>query len=297
MFPDGRRISVYEQFDDDYVAGIRISDVADMATCWNEDCECGSYWSHYKATDEIRAAALEDIGYNQERGKPMVIINTTDDLLRLLDENEEFRSAVRNKILTEELIKLRRQFDEFKKDTKKNFDRIDSRFDRVDRRLDGIGGNVGALKGHFASQKAREDAEFIAAEMGLDWNHSLEKVEVLRIWQAAERIGMTDEISRENRRSFLNADIIMDVLDQNGNQAYIAVEISYTAHSDDTEHVTRNAGYLTRFTSVPTYMAVASVFKDSEIDDVITEEAPQAFDVTQDTSVFWLQLEDIKSPE
>ncbi len=227
----------------------------------------------------------------------MVVINTTDDLLRLLDENEQFRAAVRNKILTEELIKMPAEFEEFKKDTQKNFDRIDGRFDRVDRRLNGLGGNVGALKGHFAGRKAREDADYIAAEMGLDWNRSLKKVEVLRIWQAAERNGLTDEISRENRRSFLDADIIMDVLDQNGRQAYVAVEISYTAHSDDTERVIRNAGYLTRFTGIPTYTAVASVFKDSEINDVITEEVPQAFDVTQDTNVFWLQLEDIKSPE
>ena len=220
----------------------------------------------------------------------MVIINTTDDLLRLLDENEEFRTAVRNKILTEELIKLPAEFEKFTKDTQKNFD-------RVDRRLNGLGGNVGALKGHFAGQKAREDADYIAAEMGLAWIHSLKKVEVLRIWQAAERNGMTDEISRENRRSFLDADIIMDVLDQNGNNAYVAVEISYTAHSEDTERVIRNAGYLTRFTGIPTYTVVAGVFKDGEIDDVITEKAPQAFDVTQDTSVFWLQLADMKSPE
>ena len=220
----------------------------------------------------------------------MVVINTTDDLLRLLDENEQFRTAVRNKILTEELIKLPAEFEKFQNDTQKNFD-------RVDRRLNGLVGDVGALKGHFAGQKAREDADYIAAEMGLDWNHSLKKIEVLRIWQAAERNGMTDEISRENRRSFLDADIIMDVLDQDGNQAYIAVEISYTAHSEDTERVIRNADYLTRFTGIPTYTAVASVFKDSEINDVITEEAPQVFDVTQDSYVFWLQLADIKSPE
>ena len=36
----------------------------------------------------------------------MVTINTTDDLLRLLDENPEFREAVRRAILTRELIAL-----------------------------------------------------------------------------------------------------------------------------------------------------------------------------------------------
>ena len=44
----------------------------------------------------------------------MVLINTTEDLLRLLDENEQFHTAVRYKILTEELIRLPGEFGEFK---------------------------------------------------------------------------------------------------------------------------------------------------------------------------------------
>ena len=39
----------------------------------------------------------------------MVTINTTDDLLRLLDENPEFREAVRSAILTQELMRFRRR--------------------------------------------------------------------------------------------------------------------------------------------------------------------------------------------
>ena len=220
----------------------------------------------------------------------MTTINTTDDLLTLLDENEQFRNAVRHKILTEELIKLPHEFEEYKKEARK-------RFDGIDRRLDRIGDDVGDLKGHFAGRAAREDAAFIAAEMGLEWNRSLERVEVLHIWQAADRNGLTEGISREDRRSFLRPDIIMDTLDAQGNQCYVAVEISYTAHSTDTDRAIRNADYLTRFTGVPTHMAVAGVFKNSEIDDVITEESSEAFDVTQDSKVFWLELEDLGSPD
>ena len=33
-------------------------------------------------------------------------IETTEDLLRLLDENQEFRAAVRRKILTDEVLEL-----------------------------------------------------------------------------------------------------------------------------------------------------------------------------------------------
>lgn len=43
----------------------------------------------------------------------MVTINTTDDLLRLLDENPEFREAVRSAILTQELIALPAAFGAF----------------------------------------------------------------------------------------------------------------------------------------------------------------------------------------
>lgn len=219
----------------------------------------------------------------------MVVINTTDDLLRPLDENEQFRTAVRNKILTEELIKLPAEFKEFQKETKDDFNRIN-------RRLDGIGGGVGDLKGHFAAQAARQDSEFIAAIMGLEWQSTLKRIDMLHIWQAAERNRLTDDISSQNRISFLKPDIIIEATDKKG-KCYVAVEISYTASSNDTERAIRNARYLTQFTGAPAYMAVAGVSKHSEIDSVITEENPQAFDFNKDPKVFWLQLDDIGSPE
>ena len=233
----------------------------------------------------------------------MVVINTTDDLLRLLDENEQFRTAVRNKILTEELIKLPAEFNEFKgemtefqTEMKEFRKETKDEFSRVNRRLDGIGGGVGDLKGHFAAQAARQDAEFFAAIMGLEWQSTLKRIDVLRIWQAAERNRLTDDISSQNRTSFLNPDIIMEATDKNG-KCYVAVEISYTAGSNDTRRAIRNARYLTQFTGDPAYVAVAGVSKDSEIESVIIEDNPQPFDFNRDPKVFWLQLDDIGSPE
>ena len=49
----------------------------------------------------------------------MVTINTTDDLLRLLDENPEFREAVRNMIMTRELIALPAVFASFASEMRK----------------------------------------------------------------------------------------------------------------------------------------------------------------------------------
>ena len=240
----------------------------------------------------------------------MVVINTTDDLLRLLDENEQFRTAVRNKILTEELIKLPAEFKDFKKEfnefkgemtefkteMKEFKTETKDEFSRVNRRLDGIGSGVGDLKGHFAAQGARQDAEFIAAIMGLEWQSTLKRIDVLHIWQAAERNRLTDDISSQNRTSFLKPDIIIEATDKNG-KCYVAVEISYTAGSNDTRRAIRNARYLTQFTGDPAYMAVAGVSRDSEIESVIIEENPQPFDFNRDPKVFWLQLDDIGSPE
>ena len=234
----------------------------------------------------------------------MTTFNTIEELLDILDNNPRLLEAVRAKILTEELISLPHEFYEFKgemkefrKDTEKNFDRIDRQFDRVNTRLDGMGGNVGALKGHHIIQDARSNAAFIAGEMNLEWIRTLEKVDILRIWQAADRDGLTGEISRNNRRSFLQSDIVIAALDTDGNECFIAVEVSCTTQPHDIERAIRNASYLTKFTGKPSYMATTGVTKVEEVDDAISEDHAQAFDANRETVVFWLESQDIGSPD
>ena len=48
----------------------------------------------------------------------MTTINTSDDLLSLLNENEEFRDAVRRAILTEELLALPAVFADFRSEVR-----------------------------------------------------------------------------------------------------------------------------------------------------------------------------------
>lgn len=255
----------------------------------------------------------------------MTTFNTVDELLDILDSNPRLLEAVRSKILTDDLIKLPHEFAEFKETTNTRLDAMDKRFDGIDtrldgidtrldgmdtrfdgidarldqhgRRLDGIGGNVSDLKGHYIIQAARSDADFLAAEMGLVWTRTLRKLDILHIWQAAERDRLIEGISARDRRSFLNADIIADALDSQGKGCFIAVEVSYTVHVRDTDRVIRNANYLTRFTGKPSYMAVTGVSKLEEISDIVSEEKPQAFDATQASIVFWLERQGIESPD
>ena len=58
-------------------------------------------------------------------------INTTEDLLRLWHEDEEFREASRRELLTDELLELPEKFAE-------NARQVDSRLKSVETRLDGV---------------------------------------------------------------------------------------------------------------------------------------------------------------
>lgn len=62
--------------------------------------------------------------------REMTIIDTTEDLLRLLDENEQFLGAARHKILTEDLIRLPSEFKEYAKKTDARFDAVEDEIKR-----------------------------------------------------------------------------------------------------------------------------------------------------------------------
>ena len=61
-----------------------------------------------------------------------LIIETTDDFIRALRENEEFKAAARRELLTQDLLALPKEFSEFKTSTEERFDAIDKRFDHVE---------------------------------------------------------------------------------------------------------------------------------------------------------------------
>ena len=232
-------------------------------------------------------------GYNLRRRQNKTTFSTIDELLDILDNNPRLLEAVRIKILTEDLIRLPHDFAEFKETTNKRFDSIDRRLDENGRRLDDIGGNVVDLKDYYLTQDARTNADYLAAVMGLHWTRTLRKIDILHIWQAAERNGLTGGIPRNDRRSFLHSDIVIDALDSQGNEYFIAVEVSNTIQARDIERVIRNASYLARFTGKPSYMAVTGVSRLEEANEVISEENPQAFDATRGSKVFWLEGKDI----
>ena len=155
---------------------------------------------------------------------------------------------------------------------------------------------IGDLKGLFMERSARDDAPITTSDMGLRWLKTLGRGEVVMIADEAQRSGLTAGISRDHMRAFRRADLMIEAADSDGETYYVAVEVSYTADNRDTERATRHAEYITRFTGIPAYAAIASVHIDNRIEDDLTEDSPHPLDVDHETKVFWSRLPEMESP-
>ncbi len=135
----------------------------------------------------------------------------------------------------------------------------------AEKRFVGLETDVGTLKGWMASENGLKEIPFIAYSMGYEYSRLLERVELIRMARGSDASG----ISRGELVSFMHADAVAEVTDEEGRARYIAVEFSFTAHKRDVDRAVRNAEYITRFTDAPASAAVAGFRMDSEIQDAV----------------------------
>ena len=227
-------------------------------------------------------------------GGTMTTINTIEDLFKLLDENPQWTEALRARLLTRELIELPEKFAQFAVATTQRFDRleaemdrrfaevdqqfdrveayvdrrftqVDQRFDRVEANINSIRDDLGILKGAHAGNSARAAADAIALDMGF---------ELLRVLTQGDLVVMLrsqdiSDIPPNERASFREADLVMEVKDGDNKTCYIVLEASFTVNGRDTRRAVRNAGFLTRFTGRPAYPAVAGMYRDDRVAEII----------------------------
>ena len=127
--------------------------------------------------------------------------------------------------------------------------------------VQGIRVDLGPLKGAHARNSARREDAVIAWELGFTLVRTLASGDLLRLSQLSDSAA----IPRNQLRSFYRADLVMEATDQAGESCYVAVEVSYTVDGRDTERAIRNAGFLTRFTGMTAYAAVAGLRFDDRI--------------------------------
>ena len=244
-------------------------------------------------------------------------IHTIEDLIRILDDNPEWTDALRARLLTRELIELPEKFSQFVAEVNKFIEATNRRFDALENRMTSveedikvlkedvgvlkedvgvlkedvdtlktrtkaIQDDIGTLKGNQARDIAVREAPLIAEDMGLQWTKDLTINDIRLLVERAD----TSDIEINDLRSFRRADLIIEAMDSNGATCYIAVEISYTVNGRDTSRALRNAEFMTQFTGGQCYPAVAGLYRDNRVVDILGEVHPCESD-----KVFWYPLD------
>ena len=222
----------------------------------------------------------------------MTTINTADDLLSLLRENQEFREAVRKAILTEELLALPAVFSAFASEIRGEIKEVRGEIKRVDSEIRGelkeirgditdiIRGDITEMRGDIKRIEDKQDGHTndigelkgIGLETKL-YNRgpsyvatllSVHDVQRIRVAEKDDNSREFNEDIREALRSgtitfeeydrVLRTDMIVDALRVGAlNPVYTAIKASYSVTRDDIRKVNETAGILGR------------VFPDAEI--------------------------------
>ena len=134
-------------------------------------------------------------------------------------------------------------------------DGLQSMFEELGAKFDGVRDDLGLVKGGHARSAMVNNLPRIAAEFGFQYIAAMPQTTVMEFANMARALGE----EKSQVASFRNADMVMHVLDDKGQPAYVAIEASFTVDSNDINRAVRNAGYLTRLTGLPAFPAVAGV--------------------------------------
>ena len=141
------------------------------------------------------------------------------------------------------------------------FEQVDARFERVEERLDRVESSqqrmetaLGILLGSHARDRALGQSRLMVRSLGFRELRRLTSDDLFDLVESAD----TSSLPANDVDSFLRADLVVEAQD-NGEEVYIAVEISYTVDSSDTDRAARNAEWLRRFTGRPAYAVAAGV--------------------------------------
>ena len=187
-------------------------------------------------------------------------VKNFQDILDAMERNPALRGALRRHILTDELLQVPVQLDQFITEQREFNEDIKERTSNTLTRLDRMEGDSGTLKGYWARNTAVSDAAGIARDMGLEFVRTLTPSDLM------EMAG--NQLDREIGRSFRRTDLVIEAT-KDGAPEYVALEVSYTADQRDSGRALRNAGLLTRFTGSKVIAGVASVRNTHEVEQLV----------------------------
>ena len=169
--------------------------------------------------------------------------------MRLLDENEEFLTLVRSKILTDELLRLPDEFAKFVAASNERFGSIEGRLDGIDNRLNGLRGDV--LENKLpASLLQRLAADLKLRRLRPVWlarGNALTRGRAYEYESRAENAVDEGTITDEEETRLLVTDMVVRALRvEDDSVVYVAVEASGVINAHDISRARRSADILRR---------------------------------------------------
>lgn len=182
-----------------------------------------------------------------------LVIETTDDFIRALRENEEFQAAARRELLTQDLLELPKEFKEFKEDTAKEFDSIAKQFDSINNNLERLNVSVADIRGaSLESKMPTRLRQRLAAELHLTTPRTLwlaehyvqppsraEEFEVSR-----ERAVDQSQITADESERLIDTDMVIQATSAQGDRIHVAVEASGVIGRRDIDRARESANIL-----------------------------------------------------
>lgn len=210
------------------------------------------------------------------------------EIMQALDSDPSLLEELRARILTRELLempenlaRLTQRVDALTVQMDNLTQRVDALTEQVgaiaisldtlheasERRFERMSGDIGILRGAYAEQTISRQAVVIAGRLGRSRDTRLRYQSVVASPDLLEMAApFASEIDQGDLDSFYVADLVMRVRDDDADDdAYIAVEASYTCDTRGTARAIRNVRFIERFTGKRAYAAVAGIRMDSLI--------------------------------
>ena len=260
----------------------------------------------------------------------MATIDTTDDLLRLVREDSDFRATMRRELLTAELLEVPQRLTALEQSTAALIEYTNA----TNRRLDNIEADITVMKddinvmkgdinglGEAFRQEVQAQSSYRGAHAQTAANrdrvrisnlfakfHAIRRTDAmpvrrsrLKAWLQGENAEVVEALNLRDRawETFLEPDIVAAVHDLMADDAtepafYIVVEASYTGEAEDIDKAIGHAKIVHAVTGLDAYPIVAAVRLDDKMEPETRSrlyDDVQKFVAANDAdAAFWFRL-------
>ena len=225
-----------------------------------------------------------------------MMIDTIDDLLRLVRENDEYRAAMQRELLTEALLALPERFAAYTEVTDRRLGAIETDVSSLHGILSRQQTDFANIRGTYAENEARRNDRPIAATIAHARGNRVRLTERLghdelgSIFGEAVNRDLLSGVTEDSEDTFQNPDLALRVHERNREQSsfYILAQASYTGQLNDYTRCRDHATIMKRVSGLEAYGVAVGVRIGRNMPDDLLFDANAL--VSAGEGVLWYQL-------